>query len=350
MKRDIRQVESQESLESNLVLKKQRNHDCKIPTPNMNDDHTDVTHSGNERRIVSSTLDLSLKIPVVDTIPIMKRKSIDLSNDTSYYFDSCLLPNTPIESLPPLMVPSPRSKVTLPKRSKQLQSLLSKESSQLPSIKYQQKCLINPTHRQQMIEFMTRMATRVNYIPETIYVAINLFDRYHDNVNVTFQKQHYLVATTCVILAGKMLEELAEPTIRLMLHDSRFTFTIVEVKRMERKITKQLEWNLNPVTPHTLLHELLTALGFPDPRIENDSKMNLIRISLDVKLNKIWNYLLPLPSFCSWKPSMILYGCLDYLQSVQSLDSKCIGYHLLLPKDKNVDSKLLWNLLRDKKL
>lgn len=67
-------------------------------------------------------------------------------------------------------------------------------------------------------------------MPETTFVAINFFDRYHSAKNVTFKRQKQLLAVTCVYMAGKLLEELLEPTIKEILGVSGFDSTIAEVK------------------------------------------------------------------------------------------------------------------------
>lgn len=85
---------------------------------------------------------------------------------------------------------------------------------------------------------------------ETIYVAVNFLDRYLSRVKVTMRKQFNLLAITCVYIAAKYHEEIKEPCSSDMAESSLDGHNVKDLRRMERKITATLDWELNIVTPH----------------------------------------------------------------------------------------------------
>ena len=75
-----------------------------------------------------------------------------------------------------------------------------------------------------MIHFIFKVALKLEYLPETAFIAVTLYDRYLAKNNVRILKQQRLLALTCIFIAGKIHEELSEPLISEMLefHDSLF--------------------------------------------------------------------------------------------------------------------------------
>ncbi|KAJ3367721.1 hypothetical protein HDU91_001159 [Kappamyces sp. JEL0680] len=255
-----------------------------------------------------------------------------------------LSPCTPRE-LPQIMVPSPKSDsgMTSPSCSavcagKGLAALLAKECDTLPGPDYVKRQKPKALLRKDIIHWLKSIAAKLGYVPETFYMAINFYDRYLSKVNVTQSRQYRLLALTCLYVAGKLLEELAEPLMKEMVSFSDKMFTPKEILRMERKIVYALDWNLSCVTPFCLVDEVFLSLGYPDCRdVGKHSKENRARTALEKKLNPLIGPILLNLDLCTLKPSTILRACLDFLDLTKELHPLGLDSHMvasLLPAEK----------------
>ena len=83
---------------------------------------------------------------------------------------------------------------------------------------------------------------------------------------------------------------------------------------MERKIVSTLDWNLNCVTPFSLLDEMFMSLGYPDTKtIPKYSHSNSTRSNLERKVIPLLGATMIHFDFCIFSPSLILSACLEYL-------------------------------------
>jgi hypothetical protein len=73
-----------------------------------------------------------------------------------------------------------------------------------------------------------------------------------------------LLAVTATLLAGKLEEEVIDPTIEDVLkHCPLRSLTDKDVRRMERKLLVTLDWEVQTVTPYSIMYALGAAV-FPD--------------------------------------------------------------------------------------
>lgn len=82
-----------------------------------------------------------------------------------------------------------------------------------------------------MIHFIFKVTLKLDYLPETAFIAVSFFDRYIAKNNVRVLKQQRLLALTCIFIAGKIHEELSEPLISEILefNDSLFSANCLKV-------------------------------------------------------------------------------------------------------------------------
>ncbi|KAJ3274491.1 hypothetical protein HDV01_002619 [Terramyces sp. JEL0728] len=231
---------------------------------------------------------------------------------TSSFQYGQMSPRTPVECYPPLLIPSPVSerKIKWFEPTKQLTCLLNIELEKLIPRGYLVTIAKKYDQRIEILNWMHDSCQKLRFIPETKYMAINIFDRYLSKTKVNLRKQLYLLATTCVYISGKLVEELADPSTNDMISMSQFKFTVSEIKRMERKVTGCLDWELTCVTPYSILHELLNSLGLPDPRVKPYAASNVTRSSIEVKLHPLISSILLHKEHCIEKPSVVLAACL----------------------------------------
>eukprot|EP00842_Homolaphlyctis_polyrhiza_P004923 jgi/Hompol1/5431/HPOL_004434-RA len=127
------------------------------------------------------------------------------------------------------------SQPAIPKPSRQLTSLLERELAWLAPFP---KPFTFP--RSEVIKLMYRLAQRRSFKGETVYMAMNLHDRYLATARITMQKQGYLLGLTCMYIAAKILEEMREPLTTDVIHGAAHRLIRNDVKRMERKVMAAL--------------------------------------------------------------------------------------------------------------
>jgi Cyclin, N-terminal domain len=205
-----------------------------FPSPSSTTSLCDETAFSKSSAFSEYHLNLkSASLPPLQIVPTLAPKNLNHLNT----------PQTPkYANLPSLLVPSPVSRVRsvedLKSPNRELVNLLDRENYSLPSLEYVEKTLKKPDTRSSnlllftlvQVQWMAEIARRLRFIPETAFVAINFFDRYHSARKVTFKRQNQLLALTCVYMAGKLLEELIEPTIKEIVAICEFDCTVAEVK------------------------------------------------------------------------------------------------------------------------
>ncbi len=126
------------------------------------------------------------------------------------------------------MAPSPKSDAgdllkVLP--SNPLIALIAREDDSLPDHSYIAAGKAREEERTQNITWMTTVAKKFGYVPETLYMALNFYDRFLSKTKMPLKRQRRLLALTCVNIAGKMAEELCEPLLKELVQycDEEFT-------------------------------------------------------------------------------------------------------------------------------
>ncbi|KAI3638950.1 hypothetical protein MIR68_003448 [Amoeboaphelidium protococcarum] len=123
--------------------------------------------------------------------------------------------------------------------------------------------------RQQLIDQMAKYCFRLKFQKETLYVACTYMDRYLSRVRVVQQKQYALLAMTCTYLAGKIEEEIYDPTCSQMIAcynsvtsdvDGEYKFTATDLRRMERKLVVVIKYNVLMSTPSQMLDSMCKQL------------------------------------------------------------------------------------------
>ncbi|KAI3652429.1 hypothetical protein MP228_002754 [Amoeboaphelidium protococcarum] len=123
--------------------------------------------------------------------------------------------------------------------------------------------------RQQLVDQMAKYCFRLKFQKETLYVACTYMDRYLSCVRVVQQKQYALLAMTCTYLAGKIEEEIYDPTCSQMIacyqavttgDDYDYKFTATDLRRMERKLVVVIEYNVLMSTPSQMLDSMCKQL------------------------------------------------------------------------------------------
>jgi hypothetical protein len=88
---------------------------------------------------------------------------------------------------------------------------------------------------------------------------------------------------------------------------------------MERKIMKQMDWNLSHTTPWSLFDEFMRSIGYPDARVQSHSHLSMMRMNLEQQLNPIVRKMIQRFEYDCLPPSYLLRAALDYLDSINEL-------------------------------
>lgn len=126
---------------------------------------------------------------------------------------------------------------------------------------------VNEKMRMILIDWLLDVHIKFKLHPETLFLAVNLTDRYLSCVNTKHNPQKYvpraqiqLVGITCTLIAAKY-EEIWPPEIKDCVHIAANTYTREEIIKMERAICAALNFRLTVPTCLPFAMRLLTVLS-----------------------------------------------------------------------------------------
>lgn len=125
---------------------------------------------------------------------------------------------------------------------------------------------INEKMRMILVDWLIDVHLKFKLNPETMFLAVNIIDRYLSCVNTKRSSATYvarsqlqLVGITSMLLAAKY-EEIWPPEVKECVHISANTYTRDEVIKMERNICAALSFHLTVPTPFPFIVRLLTVM------------------------------------------------------------------------------------------
>ena len=102
-----------------------------------------------------------------------------------------------------------------------------------------------------LVDWMVEVHIKFRLLPETLYIAVNLIDRFLSQRVVSLAKLQ-LVGVTCMFIAAKF-EEVIAPSIQNFLYMAEDGFTEDEIFKAERYVLQVLDFNLQYPTPMSFL-------------------------------------------------------------------------------------------------
>jgi hypothetical protein len=108
-----------------------------------------------------------------------------------------------------------------------------------------------------LVDWMVEVHVKFKLLTETIFLSVNLVDRFLAVKPITRTKLQ-LVGITAMLLASKY-EEIYSPELRDFIHIADKAYTREEILRMERLMLTTLDFNLSCSTP---LHFLRRYASF----------------------------------------------------------------------------------------
>jgi hypothetical protein len=110
---------------------------------------------------------------------------------------------------------------------------------------------INSMMRAILIDWLVEVHMKFKLVPETLYLCINIIDRYCSQVEVERRKLQ-LVGVTALLLACKY-EEIYPPEVRDCVYITDRAYTRQDVLDMEQKIVNTLQFKLTVPTAYPFL-------------------------------------------------------------------------------------------------
>mmetsp|Transcript_21524 Transcript_21524/g.33180 ORF Transcript_21524/g.33180 Transcript_21524/m.33180 type:complete len:502 (+) Transcript_21524:228-1733(+) len=135
------------------------------------------------------------------------------------------------------------------------QRLYDRETATRPMMYMVDQCDINNRMRAILIDWLVEVHMKFRLVPETLYLCVNIIDRYCNRTTVRRSKLQ-LVGVTALLIACKY-EEIYPPEVRDCVYITDRAYTRQEVLDMEQSIVNCLEFNFTVPTAYPFLKRFL---------------------------------------------------------------------------------------------
>lgn len=108
-----------------------------------------------------------------------------------------------------------------------------------------------------LMDWLIQVHSRFKLLPETLYLAVNLIDRFLSARVVSLAKLQ-LVGVSCMFVASKV-EETVAPSVKNFIYCADSSYTEAEILQAEKYILKTIDWNLSYPSPLNFLRRISKA-------------------------------------------------------------------------------------------
>ncbi|KAK9123925.1 hypothetical protein Sjap_013527 [Stephania japonica] len=220
----------------------------------------------------------------------------------------------------------------------QLLDCLEREATYMPEREYVEGLRNSPqlVHaRSRAINYFIKCRSRLNFVAETVFYAVNYFDRFVSKKGsevVSTVALVELLSIACFSLAAKF-NEISGPQLQDFQmaggHDMENTFQSGEIRRVELRVLETLQWRLRCTTAYSYLEVLSTLLNMNSLRLQ-------LQIALIARMSELILPTLYDPKFVEFKPCVVAASAL-----------RC-GLEEVLPSKSNFYLSTLINLINHK--
>lgn len=136
---------------------------------------------------------------------------------------------------------------------------------------------INEKMRAILVDWLVEVHLKFKLYPETLYLTVNLIDRYLQKEEV--MRQHLqLVGVTAMLIASKY-EEIYAPEVRDFVYITDKAYTKEQILSMEYKMLTTMNFNITTPSSYRFLERIYKLCPEADDRVFNLSRY-LIELSL----------------------------------------------------------------------
>lgn len=131
------------------------------------------------------------------------------------------------------------------------------ELERRPSTDYMEKLQqdVNPNMRAILIDWLVEVSEEYKLVPDTLYLTVNLIDRFL-SISLTTKQKLQLVGVACMLIASKY-EEICAPRVEDFCFITDNTYTRDEVLKMESEVLNLLHFQLAVPTTKTFLRRYI---------------------------------------------------------------------------------------------
>ena len=163
---------------------------------------------------------------------------------------------------------------------------------------------INENVRAILVDWIISVHAKFKLLPETLYLTINLIDRYFSQFNVS-KAEVQLVGITALLISTKY-EEIYPPTVKDFIYLTDNTFTRQQILTMEKNMLFHLQFDIQQTSPYRFL-ERYSKIAKADSVIFYLAQYLLELALLDSKMNQ-------------YKPSLLASTAIYVAMRVQLQD------------------------------
>jgi len=122
------------------------------------------------------------------------------------------------------------------------------------------------THeREILINWLIIIQVEFNLLPETLFITVNIIDRYLSKQKISLN-QLQLLGITAMFIASKF-QEIYPPIMTDFIQMTRNSFESTEMRSMECKVLTVIEFNVNCSPSQTFLENYSRAINVSEPRV-----------------------------------------------------------------------------------
>ncbi len=160
---------------------------------------------------------------------------------------------------------------------------------------------INEKMRAILVDWLVDVHIRFKLLPETLFLTVNIIDRYLEKERVARDRLQ-LLGVTAMLIASKY-EEIYPPEVKDFAYITDHAYTKDEILTMEQKVLHTLEFNLNVPSSQRFLQRFC-AVSAADPKT-----VNLGKYFIELALTEI--------GMLKYPPSMVAAGGLYAALKIQ---------------------------------
>ncbi|KAM0930143.1 hypothetical protein ACQ4PT_000943 [Festuca glaucescens] len=191
---------------------------------------------------------------------------------------------------------------------------------------------INEKMRGILIDWLIEVHYKLELLGETLFLTVNIIDRYLARENVV-RKKLQLVGVTAMLLACKY-EEVSVPVVEDLILICDRAYTRADILEMERTIVDRLEFDMSVPTPYCFMRRFLKAA-------KSDKKLELLSFFI-IELSLV-DY-----GMLKFQPSMLAAAAIYTAQcTINGFKSwnKCCELHTKYSEEQLMDcSKMMVEL------
>ena len=134
-----------------------------------------------------------------------------------------------------------------------------------------------------LIDWLVQVHLRFKLLPETLFVTVNLIDRYSELMPIK-RSEYQLLGVTCMLIASKY-EDINPPEVRDFIYITDYTYTRGQILDCETEVLKALDFDLTFPTSFRFLERYAQLVDADE--LEFVFAQYLIELALvEVKMNK----------------------------------------------------------------